>query len=103
MSEKKIQNVELGEIKTETGEKKVLHDMKLDLVKGVKLQIKALLGNTEITVGELFDLKENSVLKLDAKTNQPIELQLDGKLVARGSLVVVDDNFGIQITEVVKA
>ncbi len=103
MSEKKIQNVELGEIKTEAGEKKVLPDMKLDLVKGVKLQIKALLGNTEITVGELFELKENSVLKLDAKTNQPIELQLDGRLVARGSLVVVDDNFGIQITEVVKA
>ena len=53
-----------------------------------------------MTVDELFNLKSGSVVKLNTQTNMPIEIELEGKLVARGNIVAVDDNFGIQIIDI---
>lgn len=102
MSGKKVQNVDLGDLPDEQAAKSLLSNSQVDLVKGVRVQLRAMLGNTEISVGELFQLKENHVLKLDASTVAPVDLVLDDKVVARGTLVVVDENFGVQITEVIK-
>lgn len=102
MSSKKVQNVELGELPDEPAAKSLLSTNQVDLVKGVRVQLRAMLGNTDISVGELFQLKENSVLKLDVSTTAPVDLMLDDKVIARGTLVVVDENFGVQITEVIK-
>lgn len=99
-SDTKIQHVELGEIPKQPAGASVVVDDKLELVKDVKVQLSVRLGNTEVTVGELFDLKQNHVLKLDSSTSEPIDLLLDEKVVARGNLVVVDENFGVEITEV---
>jgi flagellar motor switch protein FliN/FliY len=54
-------------------------------------------------VGELFALKRDSVLTLDAALDAPVELRLGGKLVALGQLVAVEDRFGLRITEIVAA
>lgn len=102
MSEAKVDQVELEELKNEPSSESVLSQQNLNVVKGVKVELKVVLGDTELSVGELFDLKENSVLKLNQTTNEPVELRLDDQLVARGMLVAVDDNFGVQISEVVK-
>src|SRR6266850_2615347 len=70
----------------------------LALVEGVKVKIEARLGGAELTVAELFALKRDSVVTLDALLDAPIELRLGEKVVALGQLVAVDDRFGLRIT-----
>ncbi|MFT3736019.1 MAG: FliM/FliN family flagellar motor switch protein [Rhodocyclaceae bacterium] len=73
---------------------------RFDLIGGLKVSIEAKLGNVEMSVEELFGLRENSTLSLQVAPTDPIDLTLDGKLVGRGTLVVVGDSFGIRITEI---
>jgi len=73
----------------------------LSLVEGVKVKVEARLGSADLTVSELFGLKRDSVLALDAALDAPIELWLGDKLVARGQLVAVDDRFGLRISDIV--
>ena len=98
---KKVQSVDLEELAETAPGQPVVVGNQLELIKDVKVSIQACLGETEISIGELFDLKRDSVLKLDMPTHTPIDLVLDQKVVARGNLVVVDDSFGVQINEVV--
>lgn len=72
----------------------------LDVIKNIKVKLSVCLGEGELTVEELFELKQDSIIKLDRPTNAPVDLILDGRLVARGELVAVDDNFGIRIIEI---
>jgi len=65
----------------------------------VKARLQVCIGEAEITVGELLNAKEHQVLRLDKQVEQPIDLLLDGKLVARGQLVAVDDYFAVRITD----
>lgn len=73
------------------------------LVEDVKVRVEARLGGADISIAELFALKRDSVLALDAALDAPIELRLGGKVVALGQLVAVDDRFGLRITEVLAA
>ena len=77
-------------------------DNHLELIKNVKVKLRVVVGESEISVGELYDLKENSVLKLDQSVSAPVLVMLEDRIIARGNLVAVDDNFGIQITEIHK-
>lgn len=72
----------------------------LGLIKHVRVELTVELGSTEMTVDELFALKSGDVVKLLQQVNEPARLCLDGKAVARGNLVAVDDNFGLQLTEI---
>ena len=83
-----------------TGTGKSLADGNLKLIGDVKIKLRAVVGDAEVSVEELFALKEGATLKLDALVNAPMDLYFDNKLVARGELVVVDDNFGVSITAI---
>jgi flagellar motor switch protein FliN/FliY len=72
---------------------------RLDLVGGLKVQLRALVGEGEISVAELFGLKDGSVVPLACEVNPLVELQLDNRTIARGELVVVDNMLGVRITE----
>ncbi|WUR12432.1 FliM/FliN family flagellar motor switch protein [[Empedobacter] haloabium] len=72
----------------------------LHLLDSVPVKLTVAVGNVETTVAELLALKEASVLKIDRAADTPVDLLLNGNVVARGQLVAVDDNFGIRITEV---
>lgn len=96
-----IENVELSEFdKGDTG-KSVVASQSLDVVRDVQVKLTAVLGETTLSVNELFNLTENSVVKLSSLADEPVALYLDNQVVARGMLVIADDNFGLQITEVV--
>jgi flagellar motor switch protein FliN len=73
---------------------------KIELIQGVKVRLGTSMGCTEITVAELFALKEGAVLSLDKATDEPVEVLLDGRLVAEGELVVVGDRFGVRLTRI---
>lgn len=80
-----------------------LMDGNLRLLDSVQVKLQVMLGEACSTVGELLSLQEASLLKIDRKADYPVDVMLNGSVVARGQLVVVDDNFGVRITEVAPA
>lgn len=94
-----VEAIELNEIKTRPGAK-LVSASNLDLIKDVKVKIEAYVGEAEISVSELFNLEANSVIKLNRSVSAPIDIVLDGKIVARGTLSAIGDNFGVCITEI---
>ena len=72
----------------------------LSLLSHVLVELTVEVGPAEMTVDELFALRAGDVVKTMQQVNQPMTLQLDGKAVALGHLVAVDDNFGFQISAI---
>ena len=75
----------------------------LGLLDSVPVGLSVMVGMANSTVGELMSLQESSVLKLDRKADYPVDVMLNGNVVARGQLVVVDEHFGVRITEIAQA
>lgn len=65
----------------------------------VKTRLEVCVGETELTVGELLAARDGHVLKLNRNVDQPVDVRLDGKVVARGILVAVGDSFAVRLTE----
>lgn len=76
-------------------------DSNYSIISDLKLDIEAIIGTAEITVKQLFDLQIGSIIELDQSIDTLITLRLNGKSIAFGSLVVVGDNFGIKIVEII--
>lgn len=77
-----------------------LLDGKLELLKDVKVQLETRLGRCELSISALNALKEGELLTLDRAPGDPVDIILGGQVVARGSLVVAGDYFGIRVDEV---
>lgn len=72
----------------------------LELVKDVKMNVTVELGRTNLPLKEVLQLGENSIIKLDRLAGESIDLLVNGRLIARGEVVVIGNNFGIKVTEV---
>jgi len=66
----------------------------------VELVVKVRFGGRHMLLKDILDLCAGSVVELDQEIQEPVDLILDGKLIARGEVVVVDGNYGLRITEV---
>ena len=75
-------------------------DPNLDVIRDIPVRISLEVGNTRISIRELLQLRRGSVVELDRGTGEPLDVLVNGKLVARGEVVVVKDKFGIRLTEV---
>lgn len=73
---------------------------RLDLVGHVKVKLTVGLGMAELTIDKLFSLAANDVVALDRDLEAPVDVRLNDKVIARGTLVAVGDNFGVRITEI---
>jgi flagellar motor switch protein FliN/FliY len=73
----------------------------LDVVLDVKVQVTVQLGSCELPMREIFELSPGVVLQLRQQAKDPVGLFVNGKLIAYGEVVVVEDNFGIKVTELV--
>src|SRR5712671_753555 len=73
----------------------------LDLLLDVEITVAV--GRTQISLEEVLSLVPGSVVALDKKAEEPVDLRVNGKLVARGEVVLVDDNYGLRITQIVDA
>lgn len=65
----------------------------------IKAKLQVCVGEATISVGELLGAREHQVLRLDREIDQPVDLTIEGKVVARGQLVAVDGHFAVRITE----
>jgi flagellar motor switch protein FliN/FliY len=75
----------------------------LDLILDIPMQISVQLGSAKMYVRELLQLGQGSVVELDKMAGEPMEVLVNNKLVARGEVVVVNEKFGIRLTDVVSA
>jgi flagellar motor switch protein FliN/FliY len=75
----------------------------LDLLLDVNLGLTLRFGQRMLTLQEILDLTSGSIVELDREVQQPADLLLGEKLIARGQVVIVDGNYGIRVTEVVDA
>lgn len=74
-----------------------------NLLLDVELELSAILGETDISLKKVLDITKGSIINLDNKTSEPIKLLANGSEVARGEVVIIEDNFGLRITDIVKS
>src|SRR5499427_9476478 len=69
----------------------------------VPVNISAVLGRSQLSVAQLLQLAQGSILELDRKVGEAIDIYVNNRLVARGEVVIVDDRLGVTMTEIIKA
>lgn len=73
----------------------------LDLLLDISIPVSVEVGRAELSLEEILALVPGSVVQLDKKAEEPIDLRVNGKLVARGEVVLVDDTYGLRVTQIV--
>jgi len=73
----------------------------LDMILDIPVQIAVELGRTRITIKNLLQLAHGSVVELDAMAGEPMSVFVNGTLIAQGEVVVVNDKFGIRLTDII--
>jgi flagellar motor switch protein FliN/FliY len=94
-SRESVSPVEFEEARAESGE----DSFALDLLLDVSLPVRVELGRTTLSVEQLLDFGPGSVVELDKMAGEPAELYIRDTFFARGEVVVVDNNFGLRITD----
>ena len=84
----------------ETGGKASMMN-ELDMILDIPVQIAVELGRTKITIKNLLQLAHGSVVELDAMAGEPMSVFVNGTLIAQGEVVVVNDKFGIRLTDII--
>ena len=75
----------------------------LEAVFDVPVQVSAVLGRARMDVGDLLNLGPGTVLELDRKVGEAIDIYVNNRLVARGEVVLVEEKLGVTMTEIIKA
>jgi len=74
----------------------------IDLLLDVPLQVTVELGRTNLSVREVLALGSGSVVELEKLAGEPVDLLVNGRLIARGEVVVIDESFGVRVTEILR-
>ncbi len=73
----------------------------IDLLLDVPLPVAVELGRVDMTIRDILDLGPGAVVELDRTAGEPVDILVNGKLVARGEVVVIDENFGVRVVDIV--
>ena len=74
----------------------------IDLIMDVALEVTVELGRARKSISEVLDFAPGTIIELDKVAGEPVEVLVNGKLVARGEVVVIEESFGVRITEIIK-
>ncbi|MBT6324509.1 MAG: flagellar motor switch protein FliN [Bdellovibrionales bacterium] len=88
-------------IRTGDDSLKKLKVQNLDFILDIPLKVTVELGRSSMVIKELLQLGQGSVLELDKLAGEPLEILVNGKLIARGEVVVVNEKFGVKLTDIV--
>ena len=75
----------------------------LRLIYDVELELTVRLGKTKMSIKEILELGAGSVIELDRLAGEAVDLLVNGKLIAKGEVVVIDENFGFRVTDIVSS
>lgn len=96
-------NVQPAQFQTFTGEfSGNFPQENIDLIMDVPLEVTVELGRTSRSIKEILDFTPGTIIELDKVAGEPIDILVNGKYVARGEVVVIEESFGVRITEIVK-
>lgn len=99
MSEQEAKPVELEELTPAVGQQDMPAGM--DLIMDIPVTLSMELGSTSIAIRNLLQLTQGSVVELDRYAGEPLDVLVNGTLIAHGEVVVVNDKYGIRLTDVV--
>jgi len=97
------ESTEQTSIAPQTGESSAFGAVDLEAVFDVPVQVSAVLGRARMDVGALLSLGPGTVLELDRKVGEAIDIYVNDRLVARGEVVLVEEKLGVTMTEIIKA
>ncbi|UER67467.1 flagellar motor switch protein FliN [Borrelia sp. BU AG58] len=72
------------------------------LLMDVSMQVTVELGRTERKIKDILGMSEGTIITLDKLAGEPVDILVNGKVIAKGEVVVIDENFGVRITEIIK-
>ncbi len=72
-----------------------------ELLKDIPLEISVEIGSTKLPLEEILRLHANSVVELDKFVDEPVDIKINGKLIAKGRLYQVEDNYGVEIVQII--
>ena len=105
-SEVRLMEVELEEFGPQTAGKSSApgpeDDAPMEPVYDVPVTVRAVLGKSSLEVSQLLTLAPGTVIELDRKVGEPVDVYVNNRLVARGEVVIVDDHLGVTMTEILK-
>lgn len=96
--QKEVKNVEFPQFDATEGEEPVGN---MNLLMDVPMEVSVELGRTNLQVKEILNLGAGSIIELERLAGEPVDLLVNGRLVARGEVVVIDENFGVRVTSIV--
>lgn len=77
-------------------------ESRIDLLMDIPVKVTVVLGNAQKTIGEIVYLEPGAIVELDRIVGEPVDVLANGKLVFKGEVVVIDENFGVRVVEMVK-
>lgn len=80
----------------------ILQQENIDLIMDVPLEVSVVLGRTRKSIKEILEFAPGTIIELDKLAGEPIDVMVNQKLVAKGEVVVIEESFGIRITEIIK-
>ena len=77
--------------------------MGMDIYSNIPVNLSVELGRSEISLKEVYELTEGSIIELDRLVGEPLDLVVNGQIIAQGEVVAIDNNYGFRITNIVSA
>lgn len=101
-SDVNIQNVMYENLQMQGGMEGIYNSKNLELIMSVPLKVSIEIGQTKKKIKEILDFTQGTVIELDKQAGAPVDIIVNGKLIGRGDVVVIDDNFAVRITEILQ-
>ena len=95
------QPAELGDLKPDPAAPNANRELNLDVVLDIPVTLSMEVGRSRISIRNLMQLNQGSVVELERATGEPLDVYVNGTLIAHGEVVVVNDKFGIRLTDVI--
>jgi flagellar motor switch protein FliN len=73
----------------------------LNILLDIPLQVTVELGRTRRSVQDILNLSSGSIIELDKLAGEPVDILVNNKLIAKGEVVVIDENFGVRVTDII--
>jgi flagellar motor switch protein FliN/FliY len=73
----------------------------LEMLLDIPLQVTVELGRTKRSVKEILSLTQGSIIELDKLAGEPVDIYVNNRLIAKGEVVVIDENFGVRVTDII--
>ncbi|MFV2055073.1 MAG: flagellar motor switch protein FliN [Thiohalomonadales bacterium] len=97
------QKADLNNLEPGGGEEITVEDASLDVILDIPVTISLEVGNTKISIRNLLKLNQGSVVELDRLAGEPLDVLVNGTLIAHAEVVVVNEKYGIRLTDVISA